>query len=124
MLTGAFLLSLFWAYHSRTGAGGFAFWQYAAVGVGVNAARWRALREPGALRNMDPFFDDAQFESYRQLGEHSILKLIADERLDRSRAGVLEGFQSLEQTVAKPMSDQGSYVRNGCAEQRANRRRR
>ena len=38
MLVGAFLLSLFWAWHSRTGPGGFGFWKCAGVGVGVNCA--------------------------------------------------------------------------------------
>lgn len=38
MLVGAFLLSLFWAWHSRMGPGGFGFWECAGVGVGVNCA--------------------------------------------------------------------------------------
>ena len=56
MLAGAFLLSLFWAWHSRMGAGGFAFWRCAGVGVGVNCAGVilgkvvRACRK----RNSDP----------------------------------------------------------------------
>jgi hypothetical protein len=29
---------------------------------------------------MDQFFDEAQFESYRQLGEHSILTLVREPR--------------------------------------------
>jgi len=33
-LVGAFLLSLFWAWHTRTGADRFAVWTYMAVGVG------------------------------------------------------------------------------------------
>ena len=56
MLVGAFLLSLFWAWHSRTGPGGFGFWKCAGVGVGVNCAGVilgkvvRACRK----RNSDP----------------------------------------------------------------------
>jgi len=55
-LVGAFLLSLFWAWHTRTGADRFAVWTYMAVGVGVHAAgiilgSWvRARRE----RNLEP----------------------------------------------------------------------
>jgi len=55
-LAGAFLLSLFWAWHTRTGTHGVAVWTYVAVGVAVHAAgiflgSWvRARRE----RGLDP----------------------------------------------------------------------
>ncbi len=72
LLAGAFLLSLFWAWHSRMGQGGFSFWQCAAVGVGVNGAGVIlgnvicACRKPnssrpenGALKSALTFFKEA-----------------------------------------------------------------
>jgi hypothetical protein len=52
-LAGALLLSLFWAWHTRTGNHGVSVWTYVAVGVAVHAAgiflgSWvRARRERG-----------------------------------------------------------------------------
>ena len=113
MLGGAFLLSLFWAWHSQMGTGGFAFWQYAAVGVGVNAAgvilgiRIRAdhMRKLSPAEDVDRRpAENADRKSVRSFFEKAVAVALSG-----ALGGVVLWAGSTE-LFPKPLDVKGSYV--------------